>query len=112
MGEKERAMPALETVRIRRYAGWSAYVSAGLAVIGDVALFLFYALEAPRALATGGTSAQVFGPLSDNAGLFSSIFMLPLPLALHQLTAQRSRGPRWAALAPRRPWAPHTIHAP
>jgi hypothetical protein len=91
-------MPLLETVRIRRYAGWSAYVSAGLAVIGDVALFLFYALEAPRALATGGASSQVFGPLSDNAGLFSSIFMLPLPVALYQLTAQRWRGLSWAAM--------------
>src|SRR5258708_27591525 len=43
----------------------SAYVSAGLAVIGDVALFLFYVLEAPRALATGGASSRVFGPRSE-----------------------------------------------
>src|SRR5258707_702634 len=99
MGEKERAMLAVDPDRIRRYAGWSAYVSAGLAVIGDVALFLFYALEAPRVLATGGASSRVFGPLSDSAGLFSSICMLPLPVALHQLTAQRWRGLSWAAMA-------------
>src|SRR5260221_335963 len=86
------------SLRSCRYAGWSAYVSVGLAVIGDVALYLFYALEAPRALATGGVSSRVFGPLSDNAGMLSSIFMLPLPVALHQLTAQHRRGLSWAAM--------------
>jgi hypothetical protein len=40
-------MLALDPDRIRRYAGWSAYVSASLSIIGSVSVFLFYALEAP-----------------------------------------------------------------
>ena len=49
-------MAAFETDRVRRFAGWSAYVSAGLSIIGGIALFLFYGLEAPRTIATGNAS--------------------------------------------------------
>jgi hypothetical protein len=65
-------------------------VSAGLSIIGGVALFLFYALEAPRSLETGDTTPQVFGPLSDYAGLFQFLFMLPLTMALYQLAPARN----------------------
>lgn len=84
-------MISLETGSIRRYAGWSANVSAGLSIIGGVALILFYALEAPQSIASGGTSPQVFGPLSDYAGLFQFLFMLPLTAALHQLAPAHQR---------------------
>src|SRR5260221_9821197 len=89
--EQEGAMISLETGSIRRYAGWSANVSAGLSIIGGVALILFYALEAPQSIASGGTSPQVFGPLSDYAGLFQFLFMLPLTAALHQLAPAHQR---------------------
>jgi hypothetical protein len=38
-------MPGLPAGRMLRCAGWSAYRSAGLALIGHVFIFLFYALE-------------------------------------------------------------------
>ena len=81
--EPEDAMLPLETGSIRRYAGWSAYMSAGLTIIGGVALILFYMLEAPQSIASGDTSPQVFGPLSDYAGLFQFLFMLPLLSLIH-----------------------------
>jgi hypothetical protein len=92
-------MSFVEPDRMRRAAGWSAYVSVGLDVVGAVFLFLFYALEAPHMTASGDASPRIFGPLSDTAGLFSSAFMLPMPIALYQLTTQRSRGLGWAAMA-------------
>jgi hypothetical protein len=90
-------MTPLGTGSIRRYAGWSAYVSAGLSIIGGVALLLFYALEAPRSIATGNTSPQVFGPLSDYAGLFQFLFMLPLTVALYQLAFPKTQRPSLVA---------------
>jgi hypothetical protein len=84
-------MLPLEPDSIRRYAGWSTYVSAGLTIIGGVALILFYALEAPQSIASGDTSPQVFGPLSDYAGLFQFLCMLPLTVALHQLAPAHQR---------------------
>lgn len=84
-------MTLLETGSSRRYAGWSAYVSAALSIIGGVALILFYAFEAPQSIASDDTSPQVFGPLSDYAGLFQFLFMLPLTAALHQLAPAHQR---------------------
>lgn len=84
-------MRSLETGSIRRYAGWSAYVSASLSIIGGVALILFYALEAPQSIASGDTSQQVFGSVSDYAGLFQFLFMLPLTAALQQLAHTHQR---------------------
>lgn len=81
--------------RFQRYAGWLAYASAGLSIIGGIAFFLFYGLEAPRIFAGDTTSPQIFGPLSDYAGLFQFLFMLPLPVALHQLAATRARRLSW-----------------
>jgi hypothetical protein len=79
--------------------GWSAYLSAGLAIIGTVFLFLFYAVEVPRSIATGGKAPQVFGTLNDIAGLFQLLFMLPLTVALYRLAPSRHRGLGWAAMA-------------
>ncbi|HEU4781949.1 MAG TPA: hypothetical protein VFS83_01285 [Ktedonobacterales bacterium] len=78
-------MVAINATRSLRYAGWAAYISAGLAIIGAIALLLFYGLEFPQAIATGSDSPQFFGPLSDYAGLFQFLAMLPLTVALHQL---------------------------
>lgn len=84
-------MLAINTDRSLRFAGWSAYVSAGLAIVGAIALLLFYGLEFPQAIATGSDSAQFFGPLSDYAGLFQFLTMLPLTVALHQLAPARNQ---------------------
>src|SRR5690348_3208573 len=84
-------MVAINTDRTLRFAGWSAYVSAGLAIIGAIALLLFYGLEFPQAIATGSDSQQFFGPLSDYAGLFQFLTMLPLTVALHRLAPARNR---------------------
>lgn len=84
-------MLAVNTDRSLRYAGWSAYVSAGLAIIGAIALLLFYGLEFPEAIAMGSDSPQFFGPLSDYAGLFQFLAMLPLTVALHQLAPARNQ---------------------
>jgi hypothetical protein len=72
-----------------------AYASAGFSIIGSITLLLFYGLEAPRIFAGDTTSPQVFGPLSDYAGLFQFLFMLPLPVVLHQLAATRVRRLSW-----------------
>lgn len=90
-------MLAINTDRRLRYAGWSAYVSAGIAIIGAIALLLFYGLEAPQVLATGSNSQQVFGPLSDYAGLFQYLAMLPLTVALYQLAPARKQRQSWVA---------------
>jgi hypothetical protein len=84
-------MVAINVPRDLRFAGWSAYFSAGIAIIGVIALLLFYGLEFPQAIATGSDSQQVFGPLSDYAGLFQFLAMLPLAVALHQLAPARNR---------------------
>jgi hypothetical protein len=70
---------------------WSAYASATCWIVGNVAVLLFYALEAPALLA-GGTKPHIFGPLSDYAGLLQFVCLLPLPLALRQASLSVQRG--------------------
>ena len=82
-----------------RFGGWAAYISAGLSIIGAIALLLFYAIEAPRTISTGDTSAHVFGPISDYAGLAQFLCMLPLTTALHQLAPARYQPLSLAAAA-------------
>ena len=48
-------------------------------------------------LATGSNSQQVFGPLSDYAGLFQYLAMLPLTVALYQLAPARKQRQSWVA---------------
>lgn len=85
--------------RIRRFSGWSAYLSAGLSIIANVFLLVFYAVEAPQYIATGGASSQIFGTLNDITGLVSTAFALPLPVALHQLAPTRHQRLSQLALA-------------
>jgi hypothetical protein len=85
--------------RVLRYAGWSAYLSVGLAIVVIAFTALFYALEAPRLVATGREDQQFFGNLSDIAALFQYLFMLPLTVALYQLASSCHRGLAWAAMA-------------
>jgi len=92
-------MVGAESTIVHRYAGWSAYLSAGLSIIGGISLLLFYALELPRSLAAGDASSQFFGPLSDYAGLFQFLVMLPLTIVLHQLAPARQRRLSQIALA-------------
>jgi hypothetical protein len=86
-----------DSTPIPRYAGWSAYLSAVLGALSTVFLFLFYGLEVPRAIATGGDT-HVFGTLNDITGLFQFLFMLPLTVALHLLSSARHRGLSLAAM--------------
>src|SRR5262249_22393969 len=92
-------MLVLEPTRVRRYAGWSAYVSAGLSIISGVSLLLFYALEVPRAVARGGASPHTLGTLSDVTGLVGMACQLPLTVALHQFASARRQWLSWVALA-------------
>src|SRR5262249_36816315 len=63
-------------------------------------LFLFYGLEAPRLVETGADASQIFGPLSDMAGLLQFLFLLPVPVGLHQLAVSEDhQGLSRAALA-------------
>lgn len=84
-------MAIFDAERVRRLAGWAAYISAGLSIIGAIALILFYGLEAPSSFATGNDSQQFFGPLNDYMGLFQFLLMLPLTVALHQFAPARNR---------------------
>jgi hypothetical protein len=84
-------MVAVTADRSLRYAGWVAYISAGLSIIGAVTLLLFYALEAPNTIKTGDSSGHIFGPLSDYAGLFQFLSMLPLAVALDRLAPARAQ---------------------
>jgi hypothetical protein len=81
-------MSLVESERMRRAAGWATYVSAAFWISGNVAVLLFYALEFPQSLA-GGTDWGIFGPLSDYASLLQFVFLLPLPLALLQVSSSR-----------------------
>jgi hypothetical protein len=74
---------------ILRYAGWSAYLSAVLGILSTVFLFVFYGVEVPRLVAAGGAGTQVFGTLNDITGLLQLLFMLPLAVALYQLSSAR-----------------------
>jgi hypothetical protein len=85
--------------RVLRYASWSAYLSAGLAIIGIVFTALFYALEAPHLVATRSEDQQFSGNLSDIGALFQYLFMLPLTVALYRLASSWRRELGWAAMA-------------
>jgi len=74
--------------RISRYAGWSAYLSGVIAFISGVLLSLFY-LTTLAPSTPGATSSIDFGILSDLVGLFGTILMLPVPVALYWLTRRR-----------------------
>jgi hypothetical protein len=92
-------MAVLAASRTLRYAGWSAFVSASLSVIGGIALFLFYGLEALRTIETGDTSGHIFGPISDYASLLQFAFMLPLAVAFHNFAPTRNHKLSRAAAA-------------
>lgn len=68
-----------------RFAGWSAYLSAGLSIISGIFLLLFYGLEVPRMDTADSSGQQMFGTLNDIATLFQFLCMLPLTGALHRL---------------------------
>jgi hypothetical protein len=93
-------MSLVKLGRFSRYAGWSAYVSALLSVVGFAFLFLlyFYALQPIVRVPRGGNPLD-FGHLNDIVGLFAPLCMLPLPVALHALTSHRRPGLSWAAMA-------------
>ncbi|HEY1387330.1 MAG TPA: hypothetical protein VGF38_02200 [Ktedonobacterales bacterium] len=80
------------SMRIFRFAGWSAYASAGLSVISGTFLFLFYAIEVPRMSAVGPNAPQIFGTLNDITTVPQFLCVLPLTVALHRLASPERRG--------------------
>jgi hypothetical protein len=82
--------------RISRYAGWAAYLSGAIAFVSGVFLSLFY-LYTLAPSAPGATSSIDFGILNDIVGLFGTILMLPVPVALYWLT--RRQGPALGLIA-------------
>jgi hypothetical protein len=78
---------ATRTNRLRRMAGWSAYLSAVFSAVGIVLLLLFFTL--------GG----VFGPLNDISIVFQYLLALPVALALHRVYGRRAPGLSRLALA-------------
>jgi hypothetical protein len=85
---------------MNRYAGWLAYVSAILVVVGAVLLFLmyYYALT-PVATVPGGASPDDFSRILKFVGLFTSVLMLPLPVALYRFTGHPRWDSGWVAMA-------------
>ena len=84
--------------RFSRYTGWAAYLSGAIAFISGVFLFLFYLFTlAPSA--PGATAPIDFGYLNDIVGLFSTILMLPVPVALYWLTRRQGRALGLVAMA-------------
>jgi hypothetical protein len=86
--------------RVSRYAGWLAYLSAALTIVAAVILVIqyYYALT-PGAYPPGGLSPEDFAHLNEKVGLVISVFMLPLPVALHRHTSERGWGLSWLAMA-------------
>ena len=82
--------------RFSRYTGWAAYLSGAIAFISGVFLSLFY-LYTLAPTAPGATSSIDFGYLNDIVGLFGTILMLPVPVALYWLT--RRQGPALGLVA-------------
>jgi hypothetical protein len=98
--KEEEVMSVVKVDRVSRYAGWLAYLSAALTIAAAVILVCqyYYAL-APDASAPGGTSPEDFAHFNEKLGLVVSLFMLPLPVALHRLTSARGWGLSWLAMA-------------
>src|SRR5262245_8594718 len=93
-------MSLVKMDRLVRYVGWLAYLSAALIIVASVILVCqyYYALT-PSVSAPGGTSPEDLAHLNEKVGLVVSLFMLPLPVALHQLTSARGWGLSWLAMA-------------
>jgi hypothetical protein len=93
-------MSLVKMDRLARYAGWLAYLSAALTIVASVILVsqYYYALT-PSVSAPGGTSPEDLAHLNEKVGLVVSLFMLPLPVALHRLTSARGWGSSWLAMA-------------
>lgn len=68
-----------------RFAGWSAYVSAGATIFGFITLITFFMAGEP------------FGTMNDVSSVFISLSALPVLLALHQL--HRSAAPTGSFIA-------------
>jgi hypothetical protein len=98
--KEEDVMSAAKVDRVSRYAGWLAYLSAALTIVAAVILVsqYYYALT-PGTSAPGGTSPEDLAHLNEKVGLVLSLFMLPLPVALHRLTSARGWGLSWLAMA-------------
>ncbi len=92
-------MSGVTSHRTLRYAGALAYVCAVISFLGAIFLSLFFMnipLSSPGM--TVGASPLDFGLLSDYAGLVANAVMLPLPLALSQLTQRQLMYRRWQVL--------------
>jgi hypothetical protein len=82
--------PASNGTSLRRFAGRATLISAGLTIMADVFLILFFAMEAPGKT-TGQAPFLTFGTISDATIPFRFLALLVLPLALHQLAPPSQR---------------------
>lgn len=62
----------MTTSQLNLFAGWSAYASAGAAILGMVFIFIFLA------------AGQPFGSLNDLSIAVQVLLMIPVALALHR----------------------------
>jgi len=65
----------MTTSQLNLFAGWSAYASAGAAILGMVFIFIFLAAGEP------------FGSLNDLSIAMQVLLMIPIALALHRSLA-------------------------
>jgi hypothetical protein len=82
--------PVSNGTSLCRFAGRAALISAGLTIMADVFLILFFAVEAPGKT-TGQAPFLTFGTINDATIVFQFLAMLVLPLALHQLAPPSQR---------------------
>ena len=63
----------MDSNKLIRFAGWSAYVNVIANIIGFVSLFVFFAVGGPA------------GIINDSSSVFFSLSLIPLALAWYQL---------------------------
>lgn len=76
--------------RLARYAGWAAYITGIMSIVGFVSLMLFFALEAPQA-AENPQGFHLWGLVSDISGPATMLPLLVVMLALHEIERERAR---------------------
>ncbi len=76
--------------RLARYAGWAAYITGIMSIVGFVSLILFFSLEAPQAT-ENPQGFHFWGLVSDIAGPATMLPLLVIILELHEIERDRAR---------------------
>ena len=77
--------------QLTRYAGWAAYLSGITALLSCVGYIVFVVFDLPQTMQGGNANQQTLA--TNLGGLFQGIsvlLMIPIALALHQITPARS----------------------